>query len=177
MVRRLIRQWLSKPAPVEKPRPVWTGQVLPGSEPPPDVEVETPVPGSVLLDIREPGELTSGVAEGAILLPMDLVPHHVDELPPKVTVYCAAGARSFGVAHWLRDQGIEAYSLSGGVWGVGVPLVKKPEAGRHIKLPTGTTLVGLDLAGMDAEIIAGRQARVRDDAGFWVRVELPAEEG
>ncbi|MED5372413.1 MAG: rhodanese-like domain-containing protein [Myxococcota bacterium] len=72
----------------------------------------------LILDIREPYELRSGFAEGSLCIPMNHVPQRIDELRdrPTLVVVCAAGARSFGVAHYLREQGIEdAWSLSGGV--------------------------------------------------------------
>ncbi|MCB9761787.1 MAG: rhodanese-like domain-containing protein [Alphaproteobacteria bacterium] len=70
-----------------------------------------------LLDIREKPEVDGGHAAGAILLPMNQVPDRLDALPRDVAlvVYCAAGARSYGVAHYLRDQGFaDAWSLAGG---------------------------------------------------------------
>ncbi|MDP2308332.1 MAG: hypothetical protein Q8P18_20095 [Pseudomonadota bacterium] len=152
----------------------------------PELEVELPIPGSLLLDIREPGELASGVAEGAMLLPMDLVPHHLDELPRDrpITIYCAAGARSFGVAHWLREQGFaQAWSLSGGVGvfqSVNIPVRPPPGMvpGTRVKLPAdalaGSVAVG---PGVRGEVIEQRGDMVfvviHDKQGFPVRVEAP----
>ena len=77
---------------------------------------------TVLLDIREPMETRGGYAAGAILIPMNSIPQRVEELPNKdsrLLVYCAAGARSFGVTHWLREQGwSDAWSVTSGVSGV-----------------------------------------------------------
>lgn len=137
------------------------------------LEVELPVPGSLLLDVREPGEYASGVAEGALLIPMDLVPHQLAALPKgrAITVYCAAGARSAGVAHWLREQGLAgAVSLAGGVGAVRF-------GGGRIVVPAGlrpgtklrgvpTTVPGLGPVGpQDVEVIeqVGEALRVR----FW----------
>lgn len=72
----------------------------------------------LFLDIREPHEIRHGHVAGATLLPMNQVPERLAELPRDQTiiVYCAAGARSFGVAHYLREQGYpEAWSLIGGI--------------------------------------------------------------
>ncbi len=69
------------------------------------------------VDIREPHELRQGHARGALLLPMNDVPKRLGELPRDraLVVYCAAGARSWGVAHYLREQGFaDAVSLAGG---------------------------------------------------------------
>lgn len=75
-----------------------------------------------LVDIREPHELRLGHAASALLLRMNDIPNRVDELPSKDTrlvIYCAAGARSFGVAHWLREQGWDdSWSLESGFHGV-----------------------------------------------------------
>ena len=77
---------------------------------------------TVLLDIREPMETRSGTAKGALIIPMNTVPSALEELPEKSTrllVYCAAGVRSFGVTHWLREQGWEnAWSVTSGFSGV-----------------------------------------------------------
>lgn len=82
---------------------------------------------TVLLDIREPIETRSGFAQGALLIPMNSIPDRLDDLPDRdvcLLVYCAAGVRSFGVTHWLREQGWEdAWSVTGGfaaVVGAGV---------------------------------------------------------
>ena len=77
---------------------------------------------TVLLDIREPMETRSGIVKGALVVPMNTVPQNLELLPEKNTrllVYCAAGVRSFGVTHWLREQGWEnAWSVTSGFSGV-----------------------------------------------------------
>ncbi len=70
------------------------------------------------LDIREPGEVRGGVVANCQWIPMNSVPDRLDEVPRDKTlvVYCAAGARSYGVTHWLREQGLEdVWSLVGGI--------------------------------------------------------------
>ena len=89
-----------------------TGPV--GLSAPSDLEIEAPqikallAEGALLLDVREPGELRGGHAEGALLVPMQQVPGRLAEIPKDrpVIVYCAAGGRSFGVAGFLREQGV-----------------------------------------------------------------------
>lgn len=148
------------PEPPERPRP-------------PPLEVDAPLPGSVLLDIREPGELSSGVALDAVLLPMDCVPHQVDLLDRArpVTVYCAAGARSLGVAHWLREQGFSAVSLEGGIqslrwadppW----PLRQPDRAGERVALGPSATLDGVPIGDGLAERVDGDWVRVIDATGL-----------
>jgi rhodanese-related sulfurtransferase len=92
----------------------------------PDLEVEAATlvewveqgKDPLFVDIREKHELYSGYVKGAKLIRMNDVPHYLDELPKDRTliIYCAAGVRSFGVAHWLREQGYEdSWSLVGGI--------------------------------------------------------------
>ena len=131
------------------------------------------VPGSLLLDIREPGELAGGVAAEALLLPMNAVPHHLDALDRArpITVYCAAGARSLGVAHWLREQGYNAVSLEGGIsslrWGASPTPMRVPDrAGERVTLPTGATVDGVGVGATTAERVDGDRVRVLDATGL-----------
>jgi len=78
----------------------------------------------LLVDIREPHEVQGGHAQGAFLLPMNQVPQRMRELPrdQKLVVYCAAGARSYGVVGFLRENGFpDSWSLSSGFSRVGGP--------------------------------------------------------
>ncbi len=139
-----------------------------------------PVPGSLLLDIREPGELAGGIAVGALCIPMDMVPHQLERLPRDraITVYCAAGARSWGVAHWLREQGFSgAVSLSAGIGGVGVTVVPEGGPGRMVLLPAGL-VDGAWAPEARGEVIVREgdvlRCRTRDEQGFWVERTIPA---
>jgi len=139
----------------------------------PPLEVDAPLPGSLLLDIREPGELSSGVALDALLLPMDCVPHQVDLLDRSraITVYCAAGARSLGVAHWLREQGFSAVSLEGGIqslrWADPPWPLRQPErAGERVTLGPSATLDGVPIGEGIAERVDGDRVRVIDATGL-----------
>jgi len=72
----------------------------------------------LFIDIREPHEVQQGFAGGALLVPMNDIPSSLAALPPDRTliIYCAAGVRSYGVAHWLRENGFEdTWSLAGGL--------------------------------------------------------------
>lgn len=206
LVRKVIGRVLRRPEPAraDAPRPVEARPAArPASPAPPrtadapappgaavdltdGLEVEMPVPGSLLLDIREPGELASGAADGALLLPMDLVPHHLDELPRDrpITVYCAAGARSFGVAHWLREQGFAgAVSLAGGIGvfrAIDHPVAPPPgiQPGTRVKLPAdaraGDVPVGVGLSGEVLRQVDDLvEVVVHDPQGFPVRVSAP----
>ena len=132
MFRRIIRRLRKRTEPtvVSPVEPAPAPVELPEEEPePPDIEVDTEQMKAwiseeqdfVLIDIREPHELQSGYADGALLLRMNDIPNRLDELPPSSTrlvVYCAAGMRSYGVTHWLREQGwTDAWSLTSGFHG------------------------------------------------------------
>jgi len=137
MIRRGIKKFGRKLLGRERkeaPAPVTPRSPAPYTAPPepedeaPEIEVEVEADALrgwvddgrpvFFVDIREPYELSSGHVEDALLLPMNQVPDQLDALPRDRTliIYCAAGARSYGVAHYLREQGIEdAWSLVGGI--------------------------------------------------------------
>ena len=141
MIRRLARKLLDHLRPPRIPSAPSSGRPLPTTRetwqgaPPPAAEEEEPemeleVSASqlkewveagkdvLLVDIREPYEVAQGFVSGALLLPMNSVPGRLDALPQDkvIVLYCAAGVRSFGVAHYLREQGYpEAWSLVGGI--------------------------------------------------------------
>ncbi len=128
MLRRMLRR-LALGAPKSAPRPPPPREetsVPPEEEEELALEVEGPELKQWVdegrdvhfLDIREPGEVRNGVVVGCQWIPMNSVPDRLGELPRDKTliVYCAAGARSFGVTHWLREQGFEdTWSLVGGL--------------------------------------------------------------
>src|SRR5271157_4366309 len=70
-----------------------------------------------LLDCREPWEHEAARIEGATLIPMRQVPQSLERIPKDVpvVVYCHHGMRSLNVTGWLRQRGIEAQSLRGGI--------------------------------------------------------------
>ncbi len=70
-----------------------------------------------LLDCREPWEHQTARIEGATLIPMRQIPSSLEQIPKgqPVVVYCHAGMRSLDVAAWLKRQGYNARSLSGGI--------------------------------------------------------------
>lgn len=83
----------------------------------------------ILVDVRETGEVrASGLAAGAINLPLALVPQRADPRHPDhdkrlspdrpVALYCASGARSGMAAQVLRRLGYaEVHNLGGlGDW-------------------------------------------------------------
>jgi len=76
---------------------------------------------AVLVDVREPGEWSAGVAKPAALLAMsDLRGSRAKWKPfleknsgKQIIVYCASGARSGSVAALLRREGHNAVNLGG----------------------------------------------------------------
>jgi rhodanese-related sulfurtransferase len=86
---------------------------------------------AVLVDVREPAEWSSGVAQSAALLSFtDLRgarkhwrPFLEKNRGKKIFLYCASGARSGSAAALLRHEGFEAVNLGGfGRWtGSGLP--------------------------------------------------------
>ncbi|MFT4978183.1 MAG: rhodanese-related sulfurtransferase [Myxococcota bacterium] len=140
MIRRIARRILRKvrpeknaPAPASvAPSVPRASESRPEPEPSalPELEPELEVDGEgvaawrsegrslVFLDIREPHEINYGHIAGALIIPMNQIPERIAEIPDGQTliVYCAAGARSFGVTHYLREQGREdSWSLIGGI--------------------------------------------------------------
>jgi rhodanese-related sulfurtransferase len=72
-----------------------------------------------LIDVREPFEYAICRIDGATLVPMRSIPHHLNELDEdgrSLVVYCHHGVRSLSVVDWLRRQGIEnCQSMAGGI--------------------------------------------------------------
>ncbi len=76
-----------------------------------------------LLDVREANEWQLGHIEGAAWIPLGQLPMRWRELEPerKLVVVCRSGSRSNYAAAMLRQVGIEAANLEGGLlaWKVG----------------------------------------------------------
>lgn len=79
-------------------------------------------PGSLLVDVREPEELTEGTLPGAVHVPLSVlrqqraVPRAVSAARGPVVAYCASGVRSAEALLLLREAGLEeADHLAGGV--------------------------------------------------------------
>ncbi len=61
----------------------------------------------LIIDVRTPGEWSSGVIKGASLIQMKDVPANLGKIPreKKIVVVCASGARSGAVANFLSKEG------------------------------------------------------------------------
>jgi len=70
-----------------------------------------------LVDVREPAEHAAGVIDGAVLIPLGQLMQRVGELPTDrpVVVYCQSGGRSARAVAALRNHGIDAHNLAGGI--------------------------------------------------------------
>ena len=108
---------------------------LPPPEPEPEIEVpeisvadlqmqSQAAPDPIyVLDVREPYEWRQVRMDGAksnlelAYISMNSVPDQLAELPTdrQIVVSCAHGQRSYGVAHYLIENGLDAVSLAGGV--------------------------------------------------------------
>ena len=72
----------------------------------------------LLLDVREPSEYDIVHLEAAQLIPLNTLPHHVDDLPSdqEIIVYCHHGQRSLYAVAYLQQNGFnEAKNLIGGI--------------------------------------------------------------
>lgn len=71
-----------------------------------------------VLDVREPWEYALGHIPGALNIPLNDLPEHLEELPrdQPIVVVCAHGIRSVYGAHHLAQAGFEGvYNLLGGM--------------------------------------------------------------
>ncbi|HUW54351.1 MAG TPA: HesA/MoeB/ThiF family protein [Rhodanobacter sp.] len=73
--------------------------------------------GYAIIDVREPGEIAvQPLPVNALCVPAGLVPEGTTEaIEGRVLLVCASGKRSSHAARLLRQRGIDAYSLAGGL--------------------------------------------------------------
>ncbi|QCR19054.1 ThiF family adenylyltransferase [Agrococcus sp. SGAir0287] len=76
--------------------------------------------GATILDVREPAETATGVIPGSVLLPLaDLLARPDAVGPGPVVVVCQRGPRAVRAAAALREMGVEASVLAGGIEALG----------------------------------------------------------
>jgi len=71
-----------------------------------------------LIDVRTESEVARGVIDGAIHIPLHLLPLRAGEIPldKKVIVYCNSGARSAQACAFMAARGYDnLHNLSGGI--------------------------------------------------------------
>lgn len=77
----------------------------------PSVDVQALLDGgAVLVDVRSPGEFSSGSLKGAKNIPMGSPPAGLDTSVP-IVVFCASGMRSAKVAQDWSKQGFQVTNL------------------------------------------------------------------
>ena len=72
----------------------------------------------VLLDVREQNEYDIVHLKDAKLIPLNTLPHNIDNLPTdqEIVVYCHHGQRSFYATAYLQQNGYtDAKNLIGGI--------------------------------------------------------------
>jgi rhodanese-related sulfurtransferase len=99
--------------------------------------VPHPLPeGLVVLDVREPLEWQHGHIEGALHIPLMQLPQRLAEVPAGQTlVVCKIGGRSAQAVGYLRQQGVDAINLEGGMveWAdAGRPMVGEHDGSPHV---------------------------------------------
>lgn len=83
----------------------------------PQVSVRDLPDDAVMIDVREQDEWDAGHAPGAIHLPLSTLPARVGEVPRdgQVDIMCKAGGRSARAVMFLREQGVDARNVDGGM--------------------------------------------------------------
>ncbi len=73
--------------------------------------------GALLLDVREPDEWQAGHAPGAVHIPLGELGARAGELPrdTRIVAVCRSGQRSNRAAAALRQSGLDAANLAGGM--------------------------------------------------------------
>lgn len=71
----------------------------------------------VVVDVREPYELRSGVIPGALTIPMAQLQNRLSELDKSksLAVVCASGGRSASASSFLSQQGFDVSNVVGGM--------------------------------------------------------------
>ena len=72
---------------------------------------------TLLLDVRDPDEYAETHAVGAISIPLAALRERLDEIPSHadIRVYCTVGMRGYVATRLLRQHGLGARNLSGGL--------------------------------------------------------------
>lgn len=111
----------------------WLGTVA-GMQQVPTVtvsQIPDPLPATAtVLDVREAVEWQHGHIDNALHVPLHDLPARLGELPAsgRLLVVCKVGGRSAQAVMWLRQQGIDASNVDGGMieWAAaGRPMVSE----------------------------------------------------
>ena len=118
-----VKHIFSKPAPPNKPIEPVTPEPDPDELVVPEMSPTQVQEGLAagrplgLLDVREQYEWNQVHIIDAQHIPMNRVPDQLADIPKDrpIVVFCAHGSRSFGVTHFLRERGYDAYNMTGGI--------------------------------------------------------------
>ena len=71
----------------------------------------------VVIDVREPYELRSGIIPGAVAIPMGQLQNRLNELDKSkaYAIVCASGNRSASVSSFMSQQGFDVSNVVGGM--------------------------------------------------------------
>ena len=88
--------------------------------------------GAHLIDVRTEAEVAQGVINGAIHIPLHLLPLRAAEIPQDipVVIYCRSGARSAQACAFMASKGYEnMHNLAGGdtAWAHSGNALNKPK--------------------------------------------------
>ncbi len=76
--------------------------------------------GCMLIDVRTDAEVSRGAIEGAVHIPLHLLPLKAQDLPSDkpIVFYCQSGGRSAQACAFVASKGVgEVYNLQGGIMG------------------------------------------------------------
>lgn len=75
-------------------------------------------PNATIVDVRTPGEFAGGNVAGSINIPLNEVPHRIDEfkgMSKPLVVCCLSGGRSGQAVEFLKANGVDNI-YNGGGW-------------------------------------------------------------
>ncbi len=73
---------------------------------------------ATIIDVRTPEEFNMGNVSGSINIPLDTIPHRLEEIKnfkTPLVLCCASGGRSFAACQYLSQQGLTDL-YDGGPW-------------------------------------------------------------
>ena len=70
-----------------------------------------------ILDVRTKMEYFIDKIEGSVNIPLDRIPHHIEDVRAMqpVVIYCAAGVRSAQAVSFLKQEGLTEVYDGGGI--------------------------------------------------------------
>lgn len=73
--------------------------------------------GAFLVDVRTPGEFSSGNVKGSVNIPLDSIPNQLSKFKNRksIIVFCRSGNRSGQAKSYLEQNGI-GNVINGGTW-------------------------------------------------------------